>query len=370
MCAKKNKDNALPSTLEEKQKALDTALAQIEKQLGKEKIFKLGAKPRQKVDVIPTGSLSLDRALGVGGLPRGRIVEIFGSESSGKTTLAYHCIAECQKMGGIAAFVDAEQSVDPLYAQTLGVDIDNLFVSQPDSGEEALEIIEALVRSGAVDLVVLDSVAALVPTAEIEGDMGASHVGLQARLMSQALRKLGPLLAKSNCVPLFTNQLREKVGISYGHPETTPGGRALKYWASVRIEVKSGDKLKAGGETIGYMARMKVAKNKVAPPFKVVKVEVLFGKGISRMGELIDLAVEADIMQKTGAWYSYQHAKLGQGKEKTKEYLEENPELCAEIEEKLKEYFREEDAKAAGETGEVEMVSEEQEFESEAGDAD
>ena len=362
MCAKaKARQNPAekPETPEAKQKALDTALAQIEKQLGKDKIFKLGSKPKQNVDVISTGSLSLDHALGVGGLPRGRITEIFGTESSGKTTLAYHCIAECQKNGGVAAFIDAEQSVDPLYAQTLGVNIDDLFVSQPDSGEEALDIMEALVRSNAVDMVVLDSVAALVPTAEIEGDMGAAHVGLQARLMSQALRKLGPLLAKSNTVAIFINQLREKVGITFGNPETTPGGRALKYWASVRIEVHGGDKLKSGGVALGYICKMKVAKNKVAPPFKTASAEIVFGKGISRMGEIIDIGVEADILRKTGAWYNYKDMKLGQGRDKTKEYLEENPEIRQEIEDEVKAYLS---AGSSAPQGEVTRISDEEEY--------
>ena len=362
MCAKKAKQNepAMPVSQEEKQQALDTALAQIEKDLGKGRVFRLGEKPRQNVDVIPTGSLALDFALGVGGLPRGRIIEIFGGESSGKTTLAYHCIAECQKAGGIAAFVDAEQSVDPMYAETLGVDIDNLFVSQPESAEEALEIMEALVRSNAVDMVVLDSVAALVPKQEIEGDMGASHVGLQARLMSQALRKLGPLLAKSNCVAIFINQLREKVGVTYGNPEITPGGRALKYWASVRIEMRGGDKIKAGGETLGYIAKMKVAKNKVTPPFKTANVEIVFGKGISKMGELIDIAVEADIIRKTGAWYNYGDRRLGQGRDKAKETLDAEPETRAEIEARVKEYLGSQMQQET--TGEAKLVSEEEEY--------
>lgn len=327
---------ALGEVVEDKQKALEAAFAQIEKKLGKEKIFRLGQRPKLDCEVIKTGSLGLDHALGVGGLPKGRIIEIFGSESSGKTTLSYHCIAECQKAGGIAAFVDAEQSVDPIYAQSLGVNIDDLFVSQPDSGEEALEIMEALVRSGAVDLLVLDSVAALVPRAEIDGDMGASHVGLQARLMSQALRKLGPLLSRSNTAAIFINQLREKVGVTYGNPETTPGGRALKFWSSVRLEVKKGQKITVGTDVIGHRTAVKVAKNKVAPPFKVAEFDVIFGKGISRSGEILDIAAQLEIIKKAGAWYNYKDERIGQGREKAKTYLEENPEVMAEIEEAVR----------------------------------
>ena len=316
----------------QKQRALDIALAQIEKNIGKEKVFRLGQRPKKDCEVISTGSIALDSALGVGGLPKGRIIEIFGSESSGKTTLAYHCIAECQKAGGIAAFIDAEQSVDPVYAQALGVNIDELFVSQPDSGEEALEVMEALVRSGAVDMLVLDSVAALVPKAEIEGDMGSSHVGLQARLMSQAMRKLGPLLSRSNSIAIFINQLREKVGIVYGNPEVTPGGRALKFWASVRLEVRKGEAIKSGTDIIGNRTKVKVAKNKVAPPFKSVAFDMIFGKGISKSGEVLDMAAVFDIVNKTGAWYNYKEEKIGQGREKAKLYLEDNPTIMQEIE--------------------------------------
>ena len=338
---------ALGEIVEDKQKALDAALTQIEKKIGKEKIFRLGQRPKLDCEVIKTGSLGLDHALGVGGLPKGRIIELYGAESSGKTTLAYHCIAECQKAGGIAAFVDAEQSVDPIYAQNLGVNIDDLFVSQPDSGEEALEIMEALVRSGAVDLLVLDSVAALVPKAEIDGDMGSSHVGLQARLMSQALRKLGPILSRSNTSAVFINQLREKVGVVYGNPETTPGGRALKFWSSVRLEVKKGQKIQAGTDILGNRTTVKVAKNKVAPPFKVAEFDIIFGKGISRSGEILDIASQLEIVKKAGAWYNYKNDRIAQGREKAKEYLEGNPEIMAEIEEAVRAKMFNEDVQIA-----------------------
>lgn len=317
----------------DKGKALDMALAQIEKQFGRGSIIRLGEKPKfETANVIPTGSIALDMALGVGGIPRGRITEIYGQESSGKTTLAYHVVAEAQKRGGVAAFVDAEHSVDAPYAASLGVDIDSLLVSQPDTGEEALEIVDALVRSGAVDVVVLDSVAALVPKAEIEGDMGDSHVGLQARLMSQALRKIGGSLAKSNTAAIFINQIREKIGVMFGNPETTPGGRALKFWSSVRLEVRRIETLKVNGEAVGTRVRVKVAKNKVAPPFKQAEFDMMFSKGISRSGGVLDLATDTGIVSKTGTWFTYGDQRLGQGRENAKQYLESNPDLMDEIE--------------------------------------
>lgn len=320
----------------DKEKALDTALAQIEKQFGKGAVMRLGQNEAMQVDVIPTGSLSLDLALGIGGLPRGRIVEIYGPESSGKTTLALHCVAEAQKAGGYAAFIDVEHALDPVYAAALGVDVDSLLVSQPDTGEQALEITEALVRSGAIDIIVVDSVAALVPKAEIEGEMGDTHVGLQARLMSQALRKLAGGISKSNCVAVFINQLREKVGVVYGNPEVTPGGRALKFYSSVRIDVRKGDALKDGSERIGSRTRAKVVKNKMAPPFREAEFDVMYGKGISRTGELLDLAVKLDIVQKSGAWFSYNGERLGQGRDKVKEFLSSHQEISDEIEAKVK----------------------------------
>jgi len=323
-----------------KQKAIDMALAQIEKQFGKGSIMKLGEQAAKlQVEVIPTGSVALDIALGVGGLPRGRIVEIYGPESSGKTTVALHVIAEAQKAGGVAAFVDAEHALDPIYARNLGVDIDNLLISQPDTGEQALEITETLVRSGAVDVVVVDSVAALVPRAEIEGEMGDAFVGLQARLMSQALRKLTGAISKSKCVCIFINQIREKVGVMFGNPETTPGGRALKFYASVRLEVRKTEALKAGTEVVGSRTRVKVVKNKVAPPFKQAEFDILYGQGISREGGLIDLGVELNppIIQKSGAWFSYGDQRIGQGRENAREWLRQHPEVAAEIEAKIKE---------------------------------
>ena len=320
----------------DKSKALDTALAQIEKQFGKGAVMRLGQEDALQVEAIPTGSLSLDLALGIGGLPRGRIVEIYGPESSGKTTLALHCIAEGQKNGGTAAFIDVEHALDPVYARALGVDVDALLVSQPDTGEQALEITEALVRSGAIDVIVVDSVAALVPRAEIEGEMGDSHVGLQARLMSQALRKLAGAISKSNCVAIFINQLREKVGVIYGSPEVTPGRRALKFYSSVRIDIRRTETLKNGTEQIGSRTRAKVVKNKVAPPFREAEFDVMYGRGISREGELLDLAVKLDVVQKGGSWFSYGETRLGQGRDNVKEFLLANKEIYDKIEEEVK----------------------------------
>ena len=320
----------------DKSKALDTALAQIEKQFGKGAVMRLGQEDALQVEAIPTGSLSLDLALGIGGLPRGRIVEIYGPESSGKTTLALHCIAAGQKNGGTAAFIDVEHALDPVYARALGVDVDALLVSQPDTGEQALEITEALVRSGAIDVIVVDSVAALVPRAEIEGEMGDSHVGLQARLMSQALRKLAGAISKSNCVAIFINQLREKVGVIYGSPEVTPGGRALKFYSSVRIDIRRTETLKNGTEQIGSRTRAKVVKNKVAPPFREAEFDVMYGRGISREGELLDLAVKLDVVQKGGSWFSYGETRLGQGRDNVKEFLLANKEIYDKIEEEVK----------------------------------
>ena len=322
---------------EQKLKALEHALADLDKQYGKGAVMKLGdAASTQNIPVIPTGCLTLDAALGVGGIPRGRIVEIYGPESSGKTTVALHIVAEAQRRGGIAAFVDAEHALDPAYARKLGVNIDDLYVSQPDNGEQALEITEALVRSGALDVIVIDSVAALVPRAEIEGEMGDSFVGLQARLMSQALRKLAGIINKTGCVAVFINQLREKVGVMYGNPETTPGGRALKFYASVRLDVRRGEQLKNGSEVVGNHTKVKVVKNKVAPPFRVAEFDIVYGEGISREGTLLDLAVERDIIHKSGAWFSYEDQRIGQGRENTRLYLKSEPELTAEIEAKLR----------------------------------
>lgn len=319
----------------DKNKALETALSQIEKQFGKGAVMRLGQNEHMNVGHVGTGSLGLDIALGIGGLPRGRIIEIYGPESSGKTTLSLHCIAEGQKDGGNVAFIDVEHALDPVYAEALGVDIDNLLVAQPDTGEDALEIAEALIRSGAIDVLVVDSVAALVPKAEIEGEMGDSHVGLQARLMSQALRKLAGAINKSNCVAIFINQLREKVGVIYGNPEVTPGGRALKFYSSVRLEVRKAEAIKVNGEVIGNRTKVKVVKNKIAPPFKEVFFDIMYGQGISRIGELIDLAVDTDVINKAGAWFSYGETRLGQGRDKVKILLEENEELAKEIEEKV-----------------------------------
>ncbi len=321
----------------DKQKALETALHQIEKQFGKGAVMRLGQNAAMQVDSIPTGSLSLDMALGIGGLPKGRIIEIYGPESSGKTTLALHCIAEAQKKGGYAAFIDVEHALDPIYAKALGVDIDELLVSQPDTGEDALEIAEALVRSGAIDIIVVDSVAALAPKAEIEGDMGASHVGLQARLMSQALRKLAGSISKLNCVAIFINQLREKVGIMFGNPETTPGGRALKFYASVRIDIRKIDTIKSGTDVIGSRTRAKVVKNKIAPPFREAEFDIMYGQGISRVGELLDLAVQLDVVKKSGAWFSYGSDRIGQGRDNAKEFIKSHPEIAEKIEAEVME---------------------------------
>lgn len=327
----------------EKEKALSMTLAQIEKQFGRGSIIKLGEKPKHDIPIIPTGALSLDIALGVGGIPKGRITEIYGQESSGKTTLAYHIVAEAQKQGGIAAFVDAEHSVDAEYAKNLGVDIDSLLVSQPDTGEEALEIMDALIRSAAVDVVVLDSVAALVPKAEIEGDMGDSHMGLQARLMSQALRKIGGSLNKSNTAAVFINQVREKIGVMFGNPETTPGGRALKFWASVRLEVRRIETLKVSGEAVGNRVKVKVAKNKVAPPFKDAEFDIMFGKGISKSGSILDLAVDLSLVSKSGTWFTYGDQRLGQGRDNAKKFLEENPEIMNNLEKLIRGHFEAEE---------------------------
>lgn len=320
----------------DKKKALETALAQIEKQYGEGAVMKLGDNAKMKVDAIPTGSLALDAALGIGGVPKGRIVEIYGPESSGKTTVALHIIAEAQKLGGEVAFIDAEHALDPVYAAALGVNVDNVLVSQPDTGEQALEITEALVRSNAIDVVVVDSVAALVPKTEIEGDMGASHVGLQARLMSQALRKLAGVIAKSNCVAVFINQLRDKVGVIYGNPETTTGGRALKFYASVRMDIRKGEPIKNGTEIIGNNVKCKIVKNKVAPPFKVANFEILYGEGISRYGELVDLGAQYDIIKKSGTWFSYGETRIGQGKENAKQFLKDNPDIASEVESRIR----------------------------------
>lgn len=322
---------------EDKKKALDAALAQIEKQYGKGSVMKLGDNSaNMNIEVVPTGSLSLDIALGLGGVPRGRIIEIYGPESSGKTTVALHVVSEVQKRGGIAGFIDAEHALDPVYARNIGVDIDNLYISQPDCGEQALEITETMVRSGAVDVIIVDSVAALVPKAEIDGEMGDSHMGLHARLMSQALRKLTAVISKSNCVVIFINQLREKVGLVFGNPEVTTGGRALKFYASIRMDVRKIDTLKVSGEIVGNRTRVKVVKNKVAPPFKEAEFDIMFGKGISKSGDILDLAVNNRIVDKSGAWYAYLGEKIGQGRENAKIYLETHPDVCVEIENKVR----------------------------------
>ncbi|MBR1797090.1 MAG: recombinase RecA [Clostridiales bacterium] len=329
-----------------RKKALEAAMSQIEKQFGKGSVMRLGDQQTTDIETIPTGAISLDIALGVGGLPRGRIVEIYGPESSGKTTVALHCVAEAQKMGGTCAFIDAEHALDPNYAAVIGVDVDNLLLSQPDTGEQALDITETLVRSGCIDVIVIDSVAALVPRAEIEGEMGDSHVGLQARLMSQGLRKLTGIIAKSGTVCIFINQLREKIGIMFGNPETTTGGRALKFYSSVRLDVRKTETLKNGTEVIGNHVRVKIVKNKVAPPFKEAEFDILYGQGISREGSIIDLAVENNIIDKSGAWFAYKGQKIGQGKENTRQYLIDNPDVCSEIEELIRDSYKPADATA------------------------
>lgn len=335
--AKKADEAKNAKLMDDRAKALETTLASLEKQFGKGTVMKLGEQAHMKVDVVPTGCLELDLALGVGGIPKGRIIEIYGPESSGKTTVALHIVAESQKRGGIAAFIDAEHALDPDYAKKLGVNIDELYVSQPSTGEDALEICEALVRSGAVDIVVVDSVAALVPRAEIDGEMGDSFVGLQARLMSQALRKLAGVVNKTNAIVIFINQLREKVGVMFGNPETTTGGRALKFYSSVRMDVRRVESIKQGGEVIGNHVRVKVVKNKIAPPFKEAEFDIMFGQGISKEGDILDLAAKDNIVEKSGAWYAYGGAKIGQGRENAKTYLREHPAVCAEIETKVRE---------------------------------
>ncbi len=340
MAEKKGSKKFEEVKFEDKQKALDVALSQIEKQFGKGAVMKLGDdKVKMNVEVTPTGSLGLDIALGVGGIPRGRIIEVYGPESSGKTTIALHMVAEVQKKGGIAGYIDAEHALDPIYAKALGVDIDNLYISQPDDGEQALEICETMVRSGAIDIVIVDSVAALVPRAEIEGEMGDSHMGLQARLMSQALRKLTGITNKSKCTVLFINQLREKIGVTFGNPETTTGGRALKFYASVRIDIRKADVLKQGTDVVGNRTKVKVAKNKVAPPFKTAEFDIMYGQGISREGDVLDLAAEVDIVNKSGAWYAYKETRIGQGRENAKIFLKEHPDMCLEIENEVRKHY-------------------------------
>lgn len=324
---------------EDKQKALEAALGQIEKQYGKGAVMKLGDTSHMQVETVPTGSLSLDIALGLGGVPKGRIIEVYGPESSGKTTVALHMVAEVQKRGGVAGFIDAEHALDPVYAKNIGVDIDNLYISQPDCGEQALEITETMVRSGAVDIVIVDSVAALVPKAEIDGDMGDSHMGLQARLMSQALRKLTAVISKSNCIVIFINQLREKLGVMFGNPETTTGGRALKFYSSIRLDVRRVEALKQGGEVVGNHTRIKVVKNKVAPPFKEAEFDIMFGKGIVKEGDLIDIAVNIGVIAKSGAWYAYEGEKIGQGRENAKAFLVSHPEIADEVERRIRQYY-------------------------------
>ena len=324
---------------DEKKKALDAAIAKLEKDFGKGTVMKLGEGSHVAVETVPTGCLSLDLALGLGGVPKGRVIEVYGPESSGKTTVTLHMIAEVQKRGGIAGFIDAEHALDPAYARNIGVDVDNLYISQPDNGEQALEITETMVRSGAVDIVIVDSVAALVPRAEIEGDMGDAHVGLQARLMSQALRKLTAVISKSNCIVIFINQLREKVGVMFGNPETTTGGRALKFYSSIRLDVRRIEALKQGGEIVGNRTRIKVVKNKIAPPFKEAEFDIMFGQGISKAGDILDLAASLGIINKSGAWYAYKDGKIGQGRENAKQYLNENPEIADEVEAKVREHY-------------------------------
>lgn len=340
MAAAKAKDSKDEIKFEDKQKALDAALSQIEKQFGKGAVMKLGDdSAKMNVEVVPTGSLSLDIALGVGGVPKGRIIEVYGPESSGKTTVALHMVAEVQKRGGIAGYIDAEHAMDPIYAKALGVDIDNLYISQPDDGEQALEIAETMVRSGAIDIVIVDSVAALVPRAEIEGEMGDSHMGLQARLMSQALRKLTGITKKSNCTVVFINQLREKIGVTFGNPETTTGGRALKFYASIRIDIRKSDVIKQGTDFVGNRVKVKIAKNKVAPPFKTAEFDIVYGQGISKEGDILDLAAEVDIVNKSGAWYAYGETRIGQGRENAKTFLKEHPDMCRDIENKVREHY-------------------------------
>lgn len=336
----KKKTLGVANTSEEKKKALDAAIAKLEKDFGKGAVMKLGESGAHvNVETVPTGCLSLDLALGLGGVPKGRVIEVYGPESSGKTTIALHMIAEVQKRGGIAGFVDAEHALDPVYAKNIGVDIDELYISQPDSGDQALEIAETMVRSGAIDIIVIDSVAALVPKQEIEGDMGDSHVGLQARLMSQALRKLTPVISKSNCIVIFINQLREKVGVMFGSPETTTGGRALKFYASVRMDVRRIETLKQSGEMVGNRTRIKIVKNKIAPPFKEAEFDIMFGKGVSKSGDILDLASGIDVVKKSGSWYAYEGEKIGQGRENAKSYLESHPEMMDEIEQKVRAHY-------------------------------
>ena len=345
---KESKREVKPVNPEDKLKALDAAISHIEKQYGKGSIMKLGESARDmNVDAVSTGCLSLDLALGIGGLPKGRVIEVYGTESSGKTTVALHVVAKVQQSGGIAGFIDAEHALDPVYAKKIGVDIDNLYISQPDSGEQALEITETMQRSGAVDIIIVDSVAALVPKAEIDGDMGDSHVGLQARLMSQALRKLTSIISKSNCIVIFINQLREKVGVMFGNPETTTGGRALKFYSSVRLDVRKIESLKQAGEIVGNRTKIKIVKNKVAPPFREAEFDIMFGQGISKEGDILDLAADCDVVNKSGAWYAYNGEKIGQGRENAKQYLKEHPEVCDEIDKQVRKQYElteEEDA--------------------------
>ncbi len=338
---------------EDKLKALDAAITQIEKSYGKGSVMKLGdSSANMNIETVPTGSISLDIALGLGGVPKGRVIEVYGPESSGKTTVALHMVAEVQKRGGIAGFIDAEHALDPVYARNIGVNIDELYISQPDNGEQALEITETMVRSGAVDIVIVDSVAALVPKAEIDGEMGDSHVGLQARLMSQGLRKLTAVISKTNCTVIFINQLREKIGVMFGNPETTTGGRALKFYASVRMDVRRIETLKQGGEMIGNRVRVKVVKNKIAPPFKEAEFDIMFGQGISKEGDILDLAAKVDIIDKSGAWYAYNGTKIGQGRENAKNYLRENPAVCDEVEQKVRAYYALQGAESGGDAAE------------------